>query len=107
MGRIVRLQPLAIILVLAVGGIVAGIAGAIVAVPAAAAILHASPYLRRERPAPPGGPPPPGRGRREGGAGWPDNRPRTRKGTSVHHPPLHQEDQTHPPEGDPSRPPLP
>ena len=55
MGRIVRLHPLAIILVLAVGGIVAGIAGAIVAVPAAAAILHASPYLRRERPAPPGG----------------------------------------------------
>ena len=36
-GRIVRLHPLAIILVLAVGGIVAGIAGAIVAVPAAAA----------------------------------------------------------------------
>jgi predicted PurR-regulated permease PerM len=45
-GRIVRLHPLAIILVLAVGGIVAGIAGAIVAVPAAAAISYAWPYLR-------------------------------------------------------------
>ena len=45
-GRIVRLHPLAIILVLAVGGIVAGIAGAIVAVPAAAAISYAWPHLR-------------------------------------------------------------
>jgi predicted PurR-regulated permease PerM len=49
-GRIVRLHPLAIILVLAVGGIVAGIAGAIVAVPAAAAISYAWPYLRRAPP---------------------------------------------------------
>ena len=49
-GRIVRLHPLAIILVLAVGGIVAGIPGAIVAVPAAAAISYAWPHLRRERP---------------------------------------------------------
>ena len=54
-GRIVRLHPLAIILVLAVGGIVAGIAGAIVAVPAAAAISYAWPYLRG---APPGAGPP-------------------------------------------------
>jgi predicted PurR-regulated permease PerM len=55
-GRIVRLHPLAIILVLAVGGIVAGIAGAIVAVPAAAAISYAWPYLRGEDPpAPPDG----------------------------------------------------
>ena len=52
-GRIVRLHPLAIILVLAVGGIVAGIAGAIVAVPAAAAISYAWPYLRGEDPPPP------------------------------------------------------
>jgi len=51
-GRIVRLHPLAIILVLAVGGIVAGIAGAIVAVPAAAAISYAWPHLRRQRPPP-------------------------------------------------------
>jgi predicted PurR-regulated permease PerM len=48
-GRIVRLHPLAIILVLAVGGIVAGIAGAIVAVPAAAALCYAWPHLRRRR----------------------------------------------------------
>ncbi len=54
-GRIVRLHPLAIILVLAVGGIVGGIAGAIVAVPAAASISYAWPHLRPERPAPPGG----------------------------------------------------
>ena len=50
-GRIVRLHPLAIILVLAVGGIVAGIAGAIVAVPAAAALCYAWPHLRRPTPA--------------------------------------------------------
>ncbi len=56
-GRIVRLHPLAIILVLAVGGIVAGIAGAIVAVPAAAAITYAWPHLRHEQPAPPDGGP--------------------------------------------------
>jgi predicted PurR-regulated permease PerM len=55
-GRIVRLHPLAIILVLAVGGIVAGIAGAIVAVPAAAALTYAWPHLRRTPPVacPPG-----------------------------------------------------
>jgi predicted PurR-regulated permease PerM len=45
-GRIVRLHPLAIIMVLAVGGIVAGIPGAIIAVPAAAVISYAWPYLR-------------------------------------------------------------
>jgi predicted PurR-regulated permease PerM len=56
-GRIVRLHPLAIILVLAVGGIVAGIAGAIVAVPAAAALSYAWPHLRRPPPPPQGGGP--------------------------------------------------
>jgi predicted PurR-regulated permease PerM len=45
-GRMVRLHPLAIILVLAVGGVVGGIPGAIVAVPTAAAITKAWPYLR-------------------------------------------------------------
>jgi predicted PurR-regulated permease PerM len=40
--------------VLAIGGIMAGIAGAIVAVPAAAAIRHAWPYLRGRDSAPPG-----------------------------------------------------
>jgi predicted PurR-regulated permease PerM len=59
-GRIVRLHPLAIILVLAVGGIVAGIPGAIVAVPAAAVIFYAAPFLRQEQP--PGPPGPPGGG---------------------------------------------
>jgi len=51
-GRIVRLHPLAIILVLAVGGVIGGIPGAIVAVPAAAAITYAWPHLRG-KPAPP------------------------------------------------------
>jgi predicted PurR-regulated permease PerM len=47
-GRIVRLHPLAVIVVLAVGGIVAGIPGAIVAVPAAAVVTYAWPYLRAD-----------------------------------------------------------
>lgn len=45
-GRIIRLHPLAIILVLAVGGIIAGIPGAIIAVPTAAVITYAWPALR-------------------------------------------------------------
>ena len=45
MGRIVRLHPLAIILVLAVGEVVGGIPGAIVAVPTAAALYRALPLL--------------------------------------------------------------
>jgi predicted PurR-regulated permease PerM len=45
-GRIIRLHPLAIILVLAVGAIIAGIPGAIVAVPFAAVITYAWPALR-------------------------------------------------------------
>ena len=45
-GRIVRLHPLAIIVVLAVGGIVAGIPGAIIAVPVSAMVTYAWPYLR-------------------------------------------------------------
>ncbi len=45
-GRAVRLHPLAIILALAVGGVTAGIPGAIVAVPAAAVITYAWPFLR-------------------------------------------------------------
>jgi predicted PurR-regulated permease PerM len=50
-GRMVRLHPLAVILVLAVGGVVAGIPGAIVAVPTTAALVRAVPYLRGSRPA--------------------------------------------------------
>jgi predicted PurR-regulated permease PerM len=45
-GRIIKLHPLAIILALAVGGIVAGIPGAIIAVPVAAIITYAWPALR-------------------------------------------------------------
>ncbi len=45
-GRMVRFHPLAIILVLAVGAAVAGIVGAAVAVPTAAALVRAAPYLR-------------------------------------------------------------
>jgi predicted PurR-regulated permease PerM len=45
-GRIVKLHPLAIILVLAVGAVIAGIPGAIVAVPFAAVITYAWPALR-------------------------------------------------------------
>jgi predicted PurR-regulated permease PerM len=50
-GKFVRLHPLAIILVLAVGGVVAGIPGAVVAVPIAAAVTRAAPELRRRLPA--------------------------------------------------------
>lgn len=46
-GRVVRLHPLAIIMVLTVGGIVAGVPGAVVAVPVAAATTSAWPYLRK------------------------------------------------------------
>ena len=45
-GRLVRLHPLSIILVLAVGGIIAGIPGAIVAVPFTAVITYSWPVLR-------------------------------------------------------------
>ena len=59
-GHMVRLHPLAIILVLAVGAAIAGIAGAVVAVPVTAALVRAGPYLRgRAGPATPG-PAPPG-----------------------------------------------
>ncbi|MCK2217547.1 AI-2E family transporter [Actinomadura sp. ATCC 31491] len=55
-GRALNFHPLAIILVLAVGGILAGIAGAAVAVPVAAVIYRALPELRHQQPALP--PPP-------------------------------------------------
>jgi len=54
-GRVIRLHPLAIILSLAVGSVLAGIAGAVVAVPIVAVITRAVPELRRRDP-PPGGP---------------------------------------------------
>jgi predicted PurR-regulated permease PerM len=49
-GRIIKLHPLAIILALAVGGIIAGIPGAIIAVPFAAVITYALPPLRGDPP---------------------------------------------------------
>ena len=45
-GKMVRLHPLAVILVLAVAGVVAGIAGAVVAVPITAALTSATRALR-------------------------------------------------------------
>ena len=71
-GRAVKFHPLAIIIVLAVGGVLAGITGAAVAVPIAAVLYRALPELRHEQAAlppppeahaeatgggPPGGPP--------------------------------------------------
>jgi predicted PurR-regulated permease PerM len=50
-GRALRFHPLAIILALAVGGILAGIAGAVVAVPVAAVIYRALPELMTDQPA--------------------------------------------------------
>ncbi|MEU8245044.1 AI-2E family transporter [Nonomuraea sp. NPDC048916] len=49
-GRALNFHPLAIILVLAVGGILGGIAGAAVAVPVAAVIYRALPELRHAPP---------------------------------------------------------
>ncbi|SDH34325.1 AI-2E family transporter [Nonomuraea jiangxiensis] len=54
-GRALNFHPLAIILVLSIGGILAGIAGAAVAVPVAAVIYRALPELRHR---PPSVPPP-------------------------------------------------
>jgi predicted PurR-regulated permease PerM len=51
-GRAIRLHPLAVILSLAAGGVLAGIAGAVVAVPIVAVITRAVPELRRRDPGP-------------------------------------------------------
>jgi predicted PurR-regulated permease PerM len=45
-GKMVHLHPLAVILVLAIGGVVAGIFGAVIAVPLTAAVTRALPELR-------------------------------------------------------------
>jgi predicted PurR-regulated permease PerM len=52
-GKMVRLHPLAVILVLAVGGVLGGIFGAVIAVPLTAAISRAVPKLRGDGPARP------------------------------------------------------
>jgi len=59
-GRLVRFHPLAIILVLAVGGVAGGIAGVVVAVPIAVALFRAMPYLLGRRTDAADGPDPPG-----------------------------------------------
>jgi len=51
-GRVIRLHPLAVILSLAVGGVLAGVPGAVVAVPIVAVITRALPELRRDEPDP-------------------------------------------------------
>ncbi len=51
-GRVIRLHPLAVILSLAVGGVLAGIPGAVVAIPVVAVITRALPELRRGDPDP-------------------------------------------------------
>jgi predicted PurR-regulated permease PerM len=57
MGRLVRVHPLAIVLVIAIGSFVAGIVGALFAVPAAAVLNAVRGYVRAERAAV--APPPP------------------------------------------------
>jgi predicted PurR-regulated permease PerM len=54
-GRVIRLHPLAVILSLAVGGVLAGIPGAVVAVPIVAVITRALPELRAREPGDPNG----------------------------------------------------
>jgi predicted PurR-regulated permease PerM len=49
-GKMIRLHPLAVILSLAAGGVLAGIPGAVVAVPIVAVITRAVPELRRSEP---------------------------------------------------------
>ncbi len=49
-GKMIRLHPLAVILSLAVGGVLAGIPGAVVAVPIVAVVTRALPELRRREP---------------------------------------------------------
>jgi putative heme transporter len=51
LGRAVRLHPVAVALAVTTGGILAGIGGAIVAVPLVAVINSVAVYLARERPA--------------------------------------------------------
>ena len=49
MGRLVRVHPLAVVVVIAIGGLVAGIFGALIAVPLTAIINSVSTYLAHER----------------------------------------------------------
>lgn len=49
MGRLVRVHPLAIVVVIAIGGLVAGIFGALIAVPLTAIVNTVATYLAAER----------------------------------------------------------
>lgn len=49
MGRVVRVHPLAIVVVIAIGGLVAGVFGALIAVPLAAIVNTVGTYLAEER----------------------------------------------------------
>ncbi len=49
-GKMIRLHPLAVILSLAAGGVLAGVPGAVVAVPIVAVITRALPEMRRDDP---------------------------------------------------------
>lgn len=49
MGRVVRVHPLAVVVVIAIGGLVAGIFGALIAVPLTAIINTVGRHLARER----------------------------------------------------------
>src|SRR5579875_3638149 len=57
-GRVIRLHPLAVILALAVGSVLAGIPGALVAVPVVAVLTRALPELGRREPPDPDPPDP-------------------------------------------------
>jgi len=67
MGRLVRVHPLAVVVVIAIGGLVAGVFGALIAVPLTAIVNTVSTYLSQDREArvsgadPPGGRDAPGR----------------------------------------------
>jgi predicted PurR-regulated permease PerM len=49
MGRLVRVHPVAVVIVIAIGGLVAGIFGALIAVPLTAIINTVATYLAGER----------------------------------------------------------
>ena len=49
MGRLVRVHPLAIVVVIAIGGLVAGIFGALIAVPLTAIINAVASFLAGDR----------------------------------------------------------
>jgi predicted PurR-regulated permease PerM len=49
MGRLVRVHPLAVVVVIAIGGLVAGIFGALIAVPLTAIVNAVATYLAGER----------------------------------------------------------